>query len=244
MSPSTAATRRSTYTYDDRGLLLRKRHADGSFEEFTYDDRGNLRTATDESGTTTFDYDAADRLTKVTYPDDRFLEYTYDAGGRRIQLEDQDGFVVKYRYDFAGRISELTDGADARLVLYTYDPVGRLSREDNGNGTFTTYEFDDAGQLTSLVNHLPDGTVSSRFDYTYDDLGRRTSVTTLEGMTTFGYDAIGQLTLVVLPDDRTIQYAVRPRRQPHRGHRQRRDDHLRAERPEPVRADRFQRAHL
>jgi YD repeat-containing protein len=40
------------YTYDDRGLILRKDHADGTFEEFTYDDRGNLRTATDEAGTT------------------------------------------------------------------------------------------------------------------------------------------------------------------------------------------------
>ena len=29
----------------------------------------------------------------------------------------------------------------------------------------------------------PDGSVQSRFDYTYDDLGRRTSMTTLEGTT-------------------------------------------------------------
>lgn len=194
------------YTYDERGQLLRKDHADGSIEQFSYDDRGNLLTAIDESGLTRFSYDEADRLTRVTYSNGRFLEYTYDAGGRRIQLEDQDGFVVKYSYDSAGRISELTDGTDSRLVLYTYDAVGRLRREDNGNGTFTTYEFDDAGQLTSLVNHLPDEAVSSRFDYTYDALGRRTSVTTLEGTTTFGYDAIGQLTSVVLPDGRSIQY--------------------------------------
>jgi len=194
------------YVYDDRGLLRRKDHADGTFEEFTYDNRGNLRTATDESGTTTFTYDGADRLTKVTYPNGRFLEYTYDAGGRRIRLEDQDGFIVKYTYDAAGRISELMDASDVRLVLYSYDPTGRLSREDNGNGTFTTYEYDEAGQLESLVNHLPDGADSSRFDYTYDALGRRTSVTTLEGTTTFGYDAIGQLTLVILPGGRTIQY--------------------------------------
>jgi RHS repeat-associated protein len=198
------------YTYDHRGLVLRKDHADGTFEAFAHDDRGNLLTATDEAGTTSFTYDAADRLTNVTYPNGRFLEYTYDAGGRRIRLEDQTGFVVKYRYDAAGRIAELTDGADARLVLYTYDSVGRLVRDDNGNLTFTTYVFDDAGQLTNLVNHLPDGTVSSRFDYTYDALGRRRSVTTLEGLTTFGYDAIGQLTLVTLPNNRVIQYEYDP----------------------------------
>ena len=194
------------YVFDNRGLLQRKDHADGTFEAFTHDDRGNVLTATDVAGTTTFEYDPADRLTKVTYPDGRFLQYTFDAGGRRIRLEDQDGFIVKYSYDGAGRLDELTDGSDARLVLYTYDPAGRLGREDNGNGTFTTYGYDAAGQLERLVNHLPDESVSSRFDYTYDALGRRTTVTTSEGTTTFGYDAIGQLTLVVLSTGRTIEY--------------------------------------
>jgi len=194
------------YTYDEQGLIRRKDHADGTFEAFTYDNRGNMLTATDEGGTTTFTYDSADRLTLVTYPNGRFLHYTYDTGGRRSELEDQTGFVIRYIYDAAGRIAELTDGSGSRLVLYTYDATGRLSREDNGNGTFTVYAYDSAGQLVSVLNHLGDGTVSSQFNYTYDALGRRTSVTTLEGLTTFGYDAIGQLTLVTLPDSRIIEY--------------------------------------
>ncbi len=36
---------------------------------FTYDDHDNLISMTDSTGTTTFAYDSADRLTKVTYPD-------------------------------------------------------------------------------------------------------------------------------------------------------------------------------
>src|SRR5262249_24116603 len=50
------------YTYDARGLVTRRTHADGSHEDYTYDDRGNLLTATDENGTTTYEYDAGDRL--------------------------------------------------------------------------------------------------------------------------------------------------------------------------------------
>jgi RHS repeat-associated protein/CSLREA domain-containing protein len=198
------------YTYDARGLLLRKDHANGSFEAFTYDDRGNLRTATDARGTTTLEYDLADRLTKVTYPDGRFLRYSYDGGGRRTRLQDQDGFAVNYRYDSAGRLERLTNASDALIVAYNYDEVGRLAREDHSNGTSTEYTYDQASQLTSLVHRLPDGSVSSRFDYTYDALGRRTSMTTLEGVTTFGYDAIGQLTLVTLPGGRVIQYEYDP----------------------------------
>ena len=233
------------YTYDDRGLLLRKDHADGTFEEFTYDDRGNLPDGDRRSRNNDIHYDAADRLTKVTYPDGRFLQYTYDAGGRRIRLEDQTGFVVKYRYDAAGRIAELTDGVGrSACSLHLRLSWAGSVREDNGNVTFTTYEFDDAGQLTSLVNHLADGSVSSRFDYTYDALGRRTSVTTLEGLTTFGYDAIGQLTLVIAPGQPDDPVPVRRRRQPHGGHRQWRHDQLSAERAEPVHADRLVRPDL
>ena len=48
-----------------------------------------------------------------------------------------------------------------------------------------------------LVNHVPDGSVNSRFDYTFDALGRRTGMTTLDGQWTYNYDAVGQLTHAV-----------------------------------------------
>jgi RHS repeat-associated protein/uncharacterized repeat protein (TIGR01451 family) len=195
------------YTYDSRGLLIRKDHADGAHEDFTFDNRGNLLTATDAQGTTAFTYDVDDRLTRVLYPTGRSLDYTYDAGGRRTQMVDQDGFEVHYAYDAAGRLARLTDAAGALIVGYTYDPAGRLAREDKGNGTFTTYEHDAGGQLLHLVNHAGDGSVNSRFDHTYNDLGLRTSMTTLDGITTYGYDALGQLTSVALPGGRTIAYA-------------------------------------
>ena len=54
---------------------------------------------------------------------------------------------------------------------------------DNGNGTYTTYDYDAAGQLKTLSHFRADGTVNSRFAYTYDALGRRDTVTTLEGKT-------------------------------------------------------------
>src|SRR5262249_43283266 len=63
---------------------------------------------------------------------------------------------------------------------------------------FTTYDgYDAAGELLHLVNHSPDGSVLSRFDYTYDALGRRMTMTTLDGTWTYEYDAVGQLTHAV-----------------------------------------------
>lgn len=153
-------------------------------------------------------------LTFVT--SERFLEFTYDAGGRRIQSVDQDSFTVKYSYDSVGRLSELKDATDALLCRYSYDAAGRLTLKENGNGTYTTYEYDAAGQLLHLINRglrptpAEDGPINSRFNYTYDSDGQRTSMTTLDGLTQYEYDALGQLTQVTLPDARTIQYEYDP----------------------------------
>ncbi|MEZ2252460.1 RHS repeat-associated core domain-containing protein [Microcoleus sp.] len=194
------------YTYDDRERLIRQTNPDGSQINFTYDQRDNLIAATDAKGTISQEFDSADRLTKITYPNGRFLQYSYDAGGRRTRMVDRDGFAVNYGYDSVGRLAGLNDGNGQKIAGYTYDNLGRLSREDNGNGTYTTYGYDAAGQLLNIVNYAPNASVNSRFDYTYDQLGRRTSMTTLEGTSQYGYDANGQLISVTLPDNRTIQY--------------------------------------
>ncbi|CAD5914817.1 RHS repeat-associated core domain-containing protein [Planktothrix agardhii] len=194
------------YTYDDRERLIRQTNPDGSQINFTYDQRDNLISTTDAKGTITQEFDSADRLTKITYPNGQFLQYTYDAGGRRTRMVDRDGFAVNYGYDSVGRLAGLADSNGQKIASYTYDNLGRLSREDNGNGTYTTYGYDATGQLLNIVNYAPNASVNSRFDYTYDQLGRRTSMTTLEGTSKYGYDANGQLISVTLPDNRTIQY--------------------------------------
>ncbi len=194
------------YTYDSRGLLTKKVFADGTQATFVYDSRGNLTKATDADSIVTYAYDSANRLTEVSYGTGRSLTFAFDAGGRRTQMVDQDGFTTNYLYDALGRLQKLTDSNGANIITYTYDSVGRLAREDNGNGTYTTYSYDVVGQLTNIVNYQANNTINSRFDYTYDSLGRRTSSTTLEGNTTYSYDATGQLTSVVLPNNRTISY--------------------------------------
>ena len=170
---------------------------DGSQDTYTYDAHENLTSATDSSGTTTLTYDANDRLTQITYPSGRYLKYSYDSAGRRTQMVDQTGYTVNYTYDSLGNLASLTDVSGNLIVQYTYDTVGRLARKDNGNGTYTTYAYDAAGELLHLVNYAPDGTVNSRFDYTYDGLGRRMTEGTVDGTWTYSYDAIGELTHAV-----------------------------------------------
>jgi len=185
------------FIYNAAGQVTRQTFPDGSHTDFTYDARGNLRTATDATGTVTFAYDAADRLTRVDYPGGTFLQFTLDAAGRRTRMIDHTGFVVNYTYDAAGRLSGLRDGSNAVVVTYTYDAAGRLSRKDHANGTFTTYDYDAVGRILHLVNRAPGGAVSSRFDYTYDALGRRATTATVDGTWTYTYDGAGRLTRAV-----------------------------------------------
>lgn len=185
------------FTYNTAGQVTRKTYADGTHLDFVYDARGNMTSAADAGGTTTFAYDAGNRLTRVSYPGGRFLAYTYDAAGRRTRMVDQDNFTVNYAFDAAGRLERLSDGSGGLIVRYTYDGTGRITRKDLGGGGFTTYEYDAAGQLLHLINRAPDNSVHSRYDYTYDMLGRRTGMGTLDGNWTYEYDAVGQLARAV-----------------------------------------------
>jgi RHS repeat-associated protein len=197
-----------SYAYNSLGEVTNEDFGNGVQTRFTYNDRGNLLSATDAHGTTTFGYgDPAhpDLVTSVAYPSGMFIRYHYDANGRLDQMN-QNGYIVNYGYDSSGRLATLTDSANHPIVTYTYNAANQLTRKDMGNGTYTTYAYFPSGQVKSLINYAPNGTVNSEFNYTYDALGRVQTVTSLDGTTTYGYDANSQLTSVTLPDGQSITY--------------------------------------
>ncbi len=182
-------------------------YGDGTQASYSYDTHHNLLTATNAQGTTTLVYDAADRLTSITYPNGLGLSYSYDAAGRRTRMTDQAGYAVNYIYDAAGRLSSVLDGAARALVTYTYDATGRLARKDQANGTVSTYTYDANGFVQEIENLGVGGTVLSKFAYTRDARGNPLAMTTLDGTTTYRYDAAGQLVEAALPGGRTLSYA-------------------------------------
>jgi len=181
------------YTYDSNGQLIAQ--SDGSSGEvsYSYDGQGRLTSAADDRGTTSFEYDSADRITKITYPEGRSLAYTYNDAGLRTSMIDQSGDALFYDFDGLGRLIGLDD-INGSIVDYAYDTVGNLIREENGNGTVSTFTYDGANRLTEIVNAQADGTVNSFYRYTYDTAGQRVEMESHDGTWTYGYDAIGQLT--------------------------------------------------
>jgi YD repeat-containing protein len=200
------AGRAQQISYTPAGQIQQIDYADGSSVSYTYDTRGNLLTATDSTGTVTYTWNNADQLTSVTHANGSTLSFEYDGRGRRIATTDHTGFTTRYAFDDLNRLTSVTDENDVVLISYQYDAVGRLLREDNANGTFTTYTYDAAGRITSRHNHAPDGSISSRFDYVWNELGQQESVTTTAGRFDYEYDLLGQLVEVTTPDGQEIRY--------------------------------------
>jgi RHS repeat-associated protein len=199
-----------TLSYDAKGLVTRKDYPDGRYILYGYDSHRNLTQTVQVSGTTwlttSLTYDGADRLARVTYPTGRFVDYTYDGAGRLATLADPGGFTLTYDYDAFSRLWKVRDGGTA-LVTYSYDAADRLVRAQNANGTATTYEYDGSGRVSRVALLGPGDVPQEEFVYTFDAFGRRLTMTTSQGTTTYAYDAGGQLTAANLAGGPALTYA-------------------------------------
>lgn len=203
----------SRYFYDVRGLILAKEYPNGDKINYLYDARRNPVRVTQSIGGNTretrYEYNDQDRMTQVIYPGGRSLSFVYDVAGRRTQLTSSDGFTQKNTYDAHGRLASVTDGNGDATVSYVYDAVGHLSHKQLKNGVVTSLEYDSQDQLVRLINRIGD-TIISRFDYSYDAMGRKTRSVGPAGTNDYAYDAMGQLTGMTSSAGKRLEYAYDP----------------------------------
>src|SRR6266404_2198253 len=189
----------TTYAYDGVGRLASLTDAKGQTFDYTNDGNDrltqitqpggattsynyaccNLATITDASGTLSFDYDGANRLTRFTNTRSQVIQYGYDPNRNLTALTYPDGKVVRYQYDVANRLKKVTDWLN-NTTDYNYDPAGNLISSFNSNGTLAGYKYDAANQLVSLINARSNGTVISGHRYTLNRSGNRTDVASFE----------------------------------------------------------------
>ncbi|NPE50584.1 hypothetical protein E0I03_05230 [Dickeya dadantii] len=141
------------YRFDTAGRLSEERHYDGRVYRYDYDEagrvtqRGGRQYQYDSCGRlvsrresrpgfrpqeTRFEWDAQDRLVRVSLPDGARWRYGYDAFGRRVSKV-REGQVpsaqavarVSYRWDgdqLSGQTQYRVDGSVARAVQWVYEP--------------------------------------------------------------------------------------------------------------------------
>ncbi|MFI6637134.1 polymorphic toxin-type HINT domain-containing protein [Nonomuraea fuscirosea] len=107
--------------------------------------------------------------------------YTYNAAGNLIKITDANGNVRTFTSDWLGRRTAATD-PDAGNSTYGYDAAGRQLWGVNGNGTKVSNVYDDLGRsLTQWSGEPQTGTKLA--EWTYDSVakGYQTSATRYVG---------------------------------------------------------------
>lgn len=193
------------YGYDALNRMISGTYADGSSVAYAFDKDGKRSSMVDSHGTTTYSYDALDRLLTVAGPTGT-TRYAYDAVGNRTSLTYPNGKAVQYQYDPSNRLSRVSDWA-SKATTYIYDASRNMTAQVYSNGAVSSYVYDAANRLTRLVNTVGIQ-VASSFTYSLDKVGNRLQVTSASGgVTKYGYDVLNRLTSWTVPSGQVTQYA-------------------------------------
>jgi len=174
---------------------------------------GRLSSMTDESGSTSFSYDAHGRLlTKTqiatigTVNYNQTLNYQYDNVGRLSQMTYPSGTQITTSYGADGRPVEIRVNGNLLLGNIVYQPFGAPKSWTWGNGQTHIRSFDQDGQLKThpiggdtrtltydaasrIINTADTNNPAYNRTYDYDALDRLTSQSDNSGFKLWGYDA-------------------------------------------------------
>jgi RHS repeat-associated protein len=130
-----------------------------------YDSAGNLTRKPVGLSYHNYEYDAENRLVRVTSNTGTTLAtYTYDAEGRRVRRETpgQTPALTRYAYGFAGvLVAEYTTSTTTPSKEYVYSASGLLATAQAGTVRYVTPDHLGTPRVISNSN----GTVASRHDY-------------------------------------------------------------------------------
>lgn len=185
--------RETRVTYDARGLVSTLREPSTQWTTNFYDAKGRLTNSTDAVGVRGFYYDGNDNLTIVTNVGQASrLSQSFDAYDRMTAHTNADGYVIQYRYDANGNLTNLIYPGN-RTVVYAYDALNRLTNVTdwaNGqtrieydlasrvkkitrpNGTTREINYDSAGQTTNIMEKMAIGVPIAFFKLSWSDAGR------------------------------------------------------------------------
>jgi RHS repeat-associated protein len=205
-----------TYEYDAQGRLTKQQGPQVGVEQsYGFDEVGNMLTYTDQYGTVTYTYDAANQLSTVTDSTSAVYSFEYDQNGAETKRTFPSGATTQTMRDASGRATQITaraaDGSVAVDIGYNYGTAGttddrvnlrsRTSFAEQGiaPGAVTSYTYDSRNRLT-LANETANGATTASWAYAYDAAGNRTQQTrtgttgVTAGTVNYGYNAANQLT--------------------------------------------------
>ncbi len=164
--------------------------SDGNSRRYTYsgccrDDRAGNRSG---GQNTHLEYDALQRLIKVTDPAGGNTSLLYDENGNLTALVDPMGNTTGFEYDLNDRLTRKIY-SDGKAVSFAYDGAGQLVRRINARNQTTTFGYDENGNLETINYQAARPTCRSH----YDPYNRAIQRTDGVGTTLFTYDKDSRL---------------------------------------------------
>ncbi|KLT21416.1 type IV secretion protein Rhs, partial [Ralstonia solanacearum] len=166
-------------------------------QSYSYDRNGNL---TSYSETPTADSDGSQGFSAATTGSARTTNWTYTADGQvatssgpRTDVATSTTYVYRAADDTnspplyrKGDLYQIVDPLGHTTTINQYDASGRPLQMTDANGTVTAFIYSNRGWLISQTITPASGTAQ---------------------ITNYGYDAVGQLTKVTLPDSSSVSFA-------------------------------------
>lgn len=196
------AGRVTSFAYDNDQLLTGIDYPAGMADvSYGYDAAGNITSMSDGLGSTSYGYDVLNRLDTRTR-NNRTVDYGYSAANQVTSIDYWGQGTVGYGYDNAGRLDHLTPWGGA-TTTYSYRSSGLLAGISRPNSVATTYSYDTAGalwaRLTGLTHVQGGSNTLNAIVYGLDANGNRVSMTDVDGLTTYVYDALNCLDVATYP---------------------------------------------
>ena len=181
------------FTYDLNDNVTSVKDALNRTSLMTYDVMDNLITSKNPRlDMETYTYTVLGELKTVTNGRGKTRSYQYTARGELKYMYLPDGTTEFYGYYGDGNVSNFT-GSGRSAINYLYDNVGRLSIIDYPSMTDTTFTYDDAGRRISMTD------TSGQTSWFYDDTGRLTSLNQAGKVTGYTYNPDGSRATMIQP---------------------------------------------
>ncbi|MBD2492233.1 RHS repeat protein [Aulosira sp. FACHB-615] len=191
-----------TMKYDSYGQMLSMKDGKGNLiQSFSYYANGLVRSETDSTGTTIYEYDEEGNVIQTTDPDGSITTMEYYANGKLKRMVEDNGTP--------------DDTSDDEIFTFEYDKLGREKFADYGNGIWVKYDYEGVGSDWTKLEAPTIGKIERKLTadgklagwvtadggtptFKYDLAGRLWRETDASGndVTEYGYDAAGRVTSV------------------------------------------------
>ncbi len=201
----------SSYEYDENGFLSSRTDSNSIVTSIIRDARGLdlIKTEAKDTGsprTIITTWHQTFRLPLSITEQDRITYFTYDENGNLVfktivATQGSPSRTWTYEYNNLGHVTMAKD-PNQNITRYTYDQTGGVSKITNslGQDTYLTYDANNRPVTIKDPNNLVTA-------LTYDLRGRLRSKIIGTEETSYTFDAAGNLTKVIKPDNSYTAYA-------------------------------------